>query len=327
LLLTGDIGGTKTTLALLKNDADIRTSERKESYPSREFDSFISILDQFLGKNPPSISKAVFGIAGPVSDRKVTTTNLPWEIDARGLESNFGFEQAHLINDLMAIASAVPHLEKAELKTVKQGSPSREGAIAVIAPGTGLGEAFLTWDGDHYRAHASEGGHSDFAPTSAIQIKLLEFMLEKKEHVSYEQVCSGIGIPHIYAFLKEQNIAEEPDWLTELLALARDPNPIIIGAALDKQRVCKLCEETLRIFASILAAESANLALKLYATGGVFLAGGIPPKILPALESASFLRSFMKKGRMNTMLDQIPIHVVLNPEAALLGAAVTAQSG
>jgi glucokinase len=226
-----------------------------------------------------------------------------------------------LLNDLQAIASAIAALEPADLHTLNEGHREPGGTIAVIAPGTGLGEGFLTWDGSRYRAYASEGGHADFAPNNAFEIELLRFLQGRLDHVSCERVCSGLGIPNVYAYLKESGIAQEPAWLAERLAMAQDPTPVIVEAALDGEVHCQLCLDTVEAFVSILGGEAGNLALKVLATGGVYLGGGIPPRILSLLEGKRFMRSFRHKGRLSGLLAEVPVHVILNPEAALLGAA------
>ena len=226
-----------------------------------------------------------------------------------------------LLNDLSAIAHAVPFLQPDDVHTINIGRPAPEGPLAVIAPGTGLGEAYLTWDGDKYRAHASEGGHADFAPTTPLEVEMLRYLQGSFGHVSFERVCSGKGIPNIYAFLKDSGYAEEPTWLGEQLESADDPTPVIFNAVLKADKPCKLCQATLETFVSILGAEAGNLALKLGATGGVYLGGGIPPRIAPFLESEIFMAPFRKKGRLSGLLAQIPVHIILNPKVALLGAA------
>ncbi len=193
--------------------------------------------------------------------------------------------------------------------------------MAVIAPGTGLGEAFLTWNGSRYQAHASEGGHADLAPNNTLEAELYRFLEKRFGHVSYERVCSGLGIPSIYTFLKESGYAVEPAWLAERLATAQDLTPIIIGAAMDEKKPCSLSVKTLEIFVSVLGAEAGNLALKVLATGGVYLGGGIPPRIVTALQSDRFLGSFHNKGRLASLMTKMPVHVILNPKAVLLGAA------
>jgi glucokinase len=226
-----------------------------------------------------------------------------------------------LLNDLDAIAHAVPTLKPADLDTLHAGNGVSGGAIAVIAPGTGLGEAFLTWDGGLYRAHPSEGGHVDFAPSNGLELEMLRYLQQQLGHVSYESVCSGRGLPNIYAYLKTTGYAEELGWVADELAAAADPTPVIIGGALS-DRPCPLCRLTLETFASILAAEAGNLALKVLATGGVYLGGGLPRRILSVLKGERFMQTFRRKGRLAGVLDGVPIHVILNPKVGLLGAAV-----
>jgi glucokinase len=237
------------------------------------------------------------------------------------LQQELDIPSVRLLNDLDAIAHIIPFLEPQDLHTLNEGQPISKGAIAVIAPGTGLGEGFLTWDGSRYRAHTSEGGHADFAPTNAFQIELLRYLLARFPHVSFERVCSGKGVPNIYSYLKDTGYAEEPQWLAEQLAAAQDRTPIIVNNALDKENATKLCAGTLNTFVSILGAEAGNLALKVLATGGVYLGGGIPPRILSYLEGERFMQAFTHKGRLTEMLVRMPVHVILNPKSALLGAA------
>jgi glucokinase len=248
-------------------------------------------------------------------------TNLSWVMEERHLERELGIQKVRLMNDLAAIAYAVSHLQPEDLHTLNEGRPDPGGAIAVIAPGTGLGEAFCTVDDSHYRAHASEGGHADFAPTNDVEIALLDYLNDHFEHVSYERICSGMGLPNIYNFFKETGRYEEPDWLAQALAEAKDATPVIVETALDEERNCPICEATLDVFVSVLGAEAGNMALTVLATGGVYLGGGIPPRILPALSSGVFIDSFLRKGRLSHLLAPIPVHVILNSKAPLLGAA------
>jgi glucokinase len=219
------------------------------------------------------IERAVLGVAGPVVEGQAKIVNLSWIIEKSKLERNLKLSSVRLLNDLEAIANAVPVLEKSDQRTIHKGDPEKNGTMAVIAPGTGLGEAFLLWEGSNYRAIPSEGGHADFAPADSRQTELLEYLREQFGHVSCERVCSGRGIPNIYAFLKEQKIAEEPEWLADKLAKADDPTPVIVNAAQEGEESCTLCVETVRLFVSILAAEAGNLALRVLATGGVYLGG------------------------------------------------------
>jgi len=321
MLLAGDIGGTKTSLAVFSPEDGPRTARLEATYSSTNYPSLEALVREFLSQVDLEVERATFGVAGPVVSGRARITNLPWVIDEKQLQKALNLSSVQLLNDLAAIAYAVPFLEPADLHMLNQGEPVPGGAIAVIAPGTGLGEAFLTWDGTHYQPHASEGGHASFAPTNALEIELLRYLLDRFEHVSFERVCSGIGIPNIYAFLRENGYAEEPAWLAEQLAAADDPTPVIISAALEAESPCELSILTLNTFVSTLGAEAANLALKVLATGGVYLGGGIPPRILPALEDGLFMRAFQSAGRLSDLLARMPVYVILNPKVALLGVA------
>jgi glucokinase len=224
------------------------------------------------------------------------------------------------MNDLEAIAFAIPRLRTNDLHTLNVGAPVPGGAIGVIAPGTGLGESFLTWNGSRYIAHSSEGGHASFAPTDETQIGLLAYMLKHFDHVSYENVCSGIGIPHIYEYLRSSGYAPETPDAAEAIAAAHDPTPAIIMFGLDPARPSALCAATLDILVSILGDETGNLALRVLATGGVYLAGGVARHVLPALQGPRFMQSFTRKGRFKEFMAQLPIHVIMT-RAALAGAA------
>jgi glucokinase len=321
LLLAGDIGGTKTNLALFSLEAGPRAPLAEATFPSARYPSLEGLVREFLAQVDLSVDRASFGVSGPVVGGQAEITNLPWVLDETQLAEALGLSSVRLLNDLDAIAHAVPFLKPYDLHTLNVGQPVSGGAIAVIAPGTGLGEAFLVWDGARYRAQASEGGHADFAPTNSLEIGLLRYLLDRFEHVSYERVCSGRGIPNIYAYLKDSGYAEEPTWLAEQLATGDDPTPIIAKAALDEERPCELCVATLNTFVSIMGAEAGNMALKVVATGGVYLGGGIPPRILPALEKRPFMEAFQRKGRLSDLMAEMPVHVILNPKVALLGAA------
>ncbi len=323
MLLAGDIGGTKTNLALYSRGTARQLPYLEATFPSGPYPSLAAIVEQFLSdvKLPEPIERATFGVAGPVVNRRATATNLPWIIEESRLEHALHIPTVRLLNDLEAIANAVPLLGPADVSTLNQGSAVPHGAIAVIAPGTGLGEAFLTWDGSRYQAHTSEGGHVDFAPTNEVEIELLRYLLPRYKHISFERVCSGMGIPNIYVFLKESGRAHEPARLAELLAGADDPTPIIFNSALRADDPADISIATLNIFVSILGAETGNLALKVLATGGVYLGGGIPPRILSLLEKGQFMQAYLHKGRFADLLSDVPIHVILNPKVALLGAA------
>ena len=274
---------------------------------------------EYLRQTGARAGRAVFGVAGPVVAGRAEITNLPWRISEAGLRRALRVRSVRLLNDLVAIASAVPVLGPRDTRPVNRGTAERGGAIAVVAPGTGLGEAFLTWDGDQYRAYPSEGGHSDFAPPTDLAAEALVFLRRTRPHVSVEWVCSGMGIPHLYAFLRARG-EDEPAWLADRLATADDPAPVIVEAALDRARPCPIATVTLGLFVDILGAEAGNLAVKVLATAGVFLAGGIPPKIAGALTDGRFMRAFTQKGRLAGLLARIPVRLIVRSQPALLGA-------
>jgi glucokinase len=319
LLLAGDIGGTKTALAIYSRERGPHHPLAESTFPSKEYTSMQALVRDFLAGRDWRVTRACIDVAGPVVDQRAQVTNLPWEVDARVLSEMLGNVPVQLLNDLEAIANAIPFLEPTDWETLNEGKPVVHGALAVIAPGTGLGEAFLTWDGEGYRPHASEGGHADFAPTTALEFDLLRYLQERMGHVSYERVASGIGLPNVYAFFKDSRRMNEPDWLRESLAATTDPTPIIVRAALENK--VEICVATLKLFVSILGSEAGNLALKILATGGVYLGGGIPPRILTYLNEKTFLQRFTNKGRFAELLRDIPVRVILNSDAALIGAA------
>jgi glucokinase len=322
MLLAGDIGGTKTNLAVFSFETDWRKPYAEATFSSVNYPDLESLVREFLRQHDFPIDRASFGVAGPVVAGHASITNLPWTMDEHQLQQALHIPSVRLLNDLDAIAHSVPHLESQDLFALNEGQRVSGGAIAVIAPGTGLGEAFLTWDGSQYQAHTSEGGHADFAPANTFQIELLRYLMVRFPHVSYERICSGKGIPNIYDYLKDSGYAEEPQWLAEQLATTLDRSPIIVNNALDKENACEICVATLNTFVSILASEAGNLALKVLSTGGVYIGGGIPPRILSYLQDNHFMQAFTHKGRFTQMLAQIPVHVILNPQAALLGAAI-----
>jgi glucokinase len=321
LLLAGDIGGTKTNLAIYSFEQGLRVPLAEATFRSACFQSLEAIVSEFLGPIELKVTHATFGVAGPVVAGRAKITNLPWLLDEAQLQSALGLVSVRLINDVAALANAVPALEPADLLTLNAGSPVQEEAIAVIAPGTGLGEAFLIWDGSHYRVCASEGGHADFAPTNQREVALLSYLQDRFEHVSYEVVCSGHGITNIYDYLKDTGQANEPAWLAQEQAAAHDRVPLIIQHALSDVNPCELCVTTLDTFISILGAEAGNLALKVLAVGGVYLGGGILPRIVSAMRSERFSAAFRRKGRMADLLARMPLHIIGNPKAGLLGAA------
>ena len=319
MLLAGDIGGTKTVLALFTAENGPHLPLHIARYKNREFGSLKEIIHSYIDTLPTRPSMASFGVAGPVDDGRVFVTNLPWIVDAQAISQKTDDMPVFLINDLEAIAYSIPILNSHDLTSIKEGEREAEGSIAVIAPGTGLGEAYLFWDGRHYRPIPSEGGHTDFAPATTLEIELLAYLHTKMKHVSYERVCSGLGIPNLYDFFRDTGKYPEPDWLRCKLAGQPDKTPLIIQTAITKE--AEICEATLNMFIGILGSEAGNLVLQVLATGGVYLAGGIPPRILDSLINGPFFEAFTRKGRFSSMLVQVPVDVIINDEAALYGAA------
>ena len=320
MLIAGDIGGTKTDLAIYSQESGPHVPLAQCTVHSNDYPSLQAIVTEFLIKVNMSAEVGSFNVAGPVINGHVKTTNLPWVLDEQTLANDLGLKAAHLLNDLEAVARAVPVLRTEDVITINKREPVSNGPIAVIAPGTGLGESFLTWDGSEYLAHGSEGGHCDFAPTDELQIRLLGYLLPRFGHVGVERVCSGIGIPNIYEFLRdEENIPERPE-VAQSIASAKDHTKAIVEAAFDPQHPSELCLATVDLLASILASEAGNLALKVLATGGVYLAGGVALHLVKLLQTPQFLETFTRKGRFKDLMERMPIHIIIT-RAALLGAA------
>lgn len=317
--LAGDVGGTKTILALYSTDAGPDQPIHRTVFPSQDFNSLQAIIQEYLADKNVTVHGASFGIAGPVREDRVQATNLPWVIEAGKLKENLAGATIWLLNDLSATAKAVTYLSPEDIHTLKTGTPEANGAIGVIAPGTGLGEAILIWDGKRYKAFPSEGGHSNFGPANPLEVELLSYLLPRLGHISYENVCSGIGIPNLYSFLRDIKQLPEPEWLREAISNASDPVPIIAQTAQDGKS--DLCVQTMELFFSILANEAGNMALNIFATGGIYLGGGIPPRILPMIDSQAFSAAFVSKGRFEKLLSAVPIYVILKRDAALYGAA------
>ncbi|MBN1666362.1 MAG: glucokinase [Anaerolineales bacterium] len=319
MILAGDIGGTKTSLALYERQAGPGLPLEKEVFASQAFESLEIIIHRYLANKPVRVHTATFGVAGPVKDGRVQTTTLPWTLMETSLRTTLNGAPVFLLNDLSAAAHAVPYLVEEDIHTLTPGSPEKLGTLGLVSPGTGLGEAFLTWNGDKYQVHPSEGGHTTFGPTTQEQAKMLGYLQPTFGHVSYERVCSGSGIPNLYTFLRDDQQLPEPAWLGEALATAPDPNPVIFQAAIEG--CVELATRTLELFTEILANEAANLALKVMATGGIYLGGGIPPRLATWIKPDRFVKAFINKGRFTDWLSAIPIHIITRPDTALLGAA------
>ena len=321
MLLAGDIGGTKTLLALYDPNGDIRKPVAEAEFHSANYTGLDVIVREFLAQEHAIAVEACFDVAGPVLGGRAHLTNLPWVVEESHLRDALGLERVTLLNDLRAIAAAVPHLLPAETVVLNEGTPQPHATIAVVAPGTGLGEAFLIWRDRSYLACPSEGGHVSFAPTTEQQIGLLRYLTKRFGHVSVERVCSGPGIANIYDFLRDADPAAESATFAETLATAHDRTPLISQAGLDHPSENKLASQSLAMFVDILASESADMTLKVLATGGLYLAGGIPAHILPLLTAERFMPDFTNKGRFAELLHRVPIRVVTT-RAALLGAAL-----
>jgi glucokinase len=319
MLIAGDIGGTKTLLALYVPEAGSRKPVAQTEFHSANYSSLDDIVREFIAQTKRPVEAASFDVAGPVIDGRAHLTNLPWVLDEQKMQQALGLKRVMLMNDLKAVAYAVPHLLPEDVHTISEGRAEKHGPIAVIAPGTGLGEAFLVHSGTAYIACSSEGGHSDFGPADDTQAALWHYMSKRYGHVGNERVCSGSGLPNLYDFLREAgNPPEHPEFAAKL-AQAPDRTPLIVQAAM-QDPADPLCAATLDLFVSILGAESGNLALKILATGGVYLGGGIPPRILSRLDQDRFMRPFVSKGRFTELLSKIPVKVITT-QAALLGAA------
>ena len=321
LLLAGDVGATKTKLALYDPSGDLRKPKNVRTFQGQNYPGLVEVLRNYLLDDKEKISVACFGIAGPVVAGHVKMVNLNWEIDAGELCDEFGLQAAWLINDLKAVATAVPLLKPNELHSINKGFPELGGTIAVIAPGTGVGIGYLTWAASRYQAYATEGGHANFAPANALQDELLAFLRGKYSQVALEHVCSGLGLPNVYEFFKSTGRAEEPGWLAQELAAAEDATPVIVEHALAAKPGGEICQLALQVFVEVLGAASGNLALTFGATGGVYLGGGIPPRILPTFARFGFMDAFLDKIGYRDYLARFPVYVILNPESALLGAA------
>lgn len=322
MLLVADIGATKTNLAIFSQGDGPRNPLAEASFPSEGYEGLEDVVREFLQDVDLSVDRACIGVAGPVIDGRAQGTNLPsWTIDETEVKKALNLSWVRVLNDLEVTANAIPILNEEDVEVLNAGRPVPHGPIGVVAPGTGLGEGFLVWDGSRYRAYASEGGHTDFGPNSTQERGLLAHLYERFGHVSYERVCSGMGISNIYEYLKVSGYASEPAWMTKYLEGVEDRTPIIVETAMDPEKECVLCSTALEMFVSILGAEAGNLGLKLMATGGVYLGGGIPPRILPALKGNTFMEGFLNKGRMRYVVEKIPAYVILTPDAPLWGAA------
>jgi glucokinase len=324
MILAGDIGGTNTRLALFENGAKGWRIRFEKTFPSRERPSLESALEEFLSLHPAKITGASFGVAGPVRVGRCEATNLPWVVDAESVAKRLRLPRVGLVNDLVANAHGIVLLGSRDFVILNKGTRNASGNRALISAGTGLGEAGLLWDGKAHLPFASEGGHADFAPRNHLEMELLDYLMARHGRVSYERILSGPGLANIYRFLRDSGKGKEPAWLAHELGQG-DPAPVISRLALEGKS--PLCSQALNLFVAIYGAEAGNHALKVMATGGVYLGGGIAPKIAARLKEPVFINAFKAKGRLGLLLLDIPVRVIMNPKTALLGAARHAALG
>ena len=322
-VLAGDIGGTKTSLAIFEVHGIKLESLAEEQYPSSEYASLDEIVQKFLKTQDCTPEWGSFGIAGPVRNGVAQTTNLPWHIDAQKLAGKIGFQKVWLLNDLEANAWGISALEEKDFYLLNRGNPDPEGNASIISAGTGLGEAGLYWDGKQLCPFASEGGHSDFSPRSDSEIALLQYLRKTHTRVSWEQILSGAGLVNIYDFLCDDKGEKTPQWLEEKMR-STDKAAAISRAANDTRP--SLCSEALDLFVHLYGVEAGNHALKIMSTGGVYIGGGIAPKNIDRFKNNNFLDGFFAKGCMEQMMRDMPVKIILNQHTALYGAAVFAGS-
>lgn len=324
IVLAGDVGGTNARLATVELDGPSARIVRKLRYPSADYAGLAPIVHRFVEETGGRPERACFAIACPVVGDDCTAPNLPWTINARALAAEIGIPRTTIINDFVAVGYGIERLNADDLATLQAGAPVPQGPIALIGAGTGLGQGFLVWQGNHYRVLASEGGHADFAPSGELQTGLLRSLREEFGRVSWERLLSGPGIANIYRYLLGAGMAPEQAHVADELK-REDPATVIVRhAAADTD--C-LSRRSVDLFCEVLGAQAGNLALTVVATGGVYLAGGIAPRLLDWLGSGGFMAAFRNKGRLSELLDRIPVHVITNPSVGLLGAAAVAGRG
>jgi glucokinase len=331
-LFVADIGGTKSELAIYPLTGSDGGSLLQKRYTNAEFTGVEEIIEHFLVEIDQLPQLACLAVAGLVSGDRAQLTNLPWEIDCRLLEKRFGFQRAILINDLTAVCSSLTMLEPADLLEIQAAGGQGGEVRGVVAPGTGLGEGLLVEFGGQVYVRGSEGGHTDFAPVDEEQLALLVWMQKKMKPVSYEALIAGPGLAHLYDFCREYHHLRESDWIVESMSKVKDRIPVIVDGALGIPGIpgtpgspgkdpCPLCRRVIDLFLSILGSEAGNLALKLYAKGGIYLGGGILPRLARQITFDGFLKSFRAKGQMSSLMKDFPVYLILRKDAALIGAA------
>jgi glucokinase len=323
MILAGDVGGTKVDLALYDFTNGKLTYTRDKIYRARDYSGLEAIVKEFLASE--EVTAACFGVPGPVRDGRLRLTNLPWTLDSHELSAGLGIEHVFLINDLEANGYGVAELADGQIYTLNEGDPSQIGNRALLAAGTGLGQCFLVWNGHRHIPYPSEGGHADYAPRNEDEIDLLRFLKQKYDgRISFERVVSGQGLSNIYEFLREVRGMDEPAWLAARIAAAQDPNFVITELALAAKS--EICEKAMDMFVSAYGAEAGNLALKILSAGGLYVGGGIAPRILEKLKDGAFMKAFTDKGRLSQLLINMPVRIILESRAALMGAAAYAEA-
>jgi len=319
MILAGEIGATRTRLAAFDKEGSRLKVVVEKTYLSQEHGSLSEIIAAFIQAEGIAVHSACLGVAGPVRRGRSKISNLPWVIDSRDLAKQLKLDSVGMINDLEAYAYGIDGLDSKDFVTLNAGSEDAEGNRAVISARTGLGVAGLYWDGYRHHPFACEGGHSDFAPRSALEMELLAYLQKKYGRISYERLLSGPGIKNIYDFLRDAHKADEPQWLKDQIGAAPDPPAVISQLALEGKAA--ICEQTLSIFVSIYGAETGNCALNFLSTGGIFIGGSVAAKIVPKMKDPIFMESFLDKGRMESLLKEIPVTIVLNDDSGIIGAA------
>jgi glucokinase len=322
MILAGDVGGTKVHLALYEFTHGNLNHIRDHQFPAKEYSGLEEIVKEFIVND--KVTSACFGVPGPVRDGRLRLTNLPWTLDSRELAKNLHIDYVFLINDLQANGYGIAELTPEQVYTLSEGDSSQMGNRALISAGTGLGEGFLVWDGRNYTPYPSEGGHTDFAPRNDDEIDLLRFLIQKYNgRVSHERVVSGMGLTNCYDFLREVRGLEEPAELADR-APGEDPNALITELALKAKS--EICVKALDMFVSAYGAEAGNLALKILSVGGLYVGGGIAPRIIEKLKDGTFMKAFTDKGRLSQLLIHMPVRVILESRTALIGAAAYAEA-
>ena len=322
MILAGDVGGTKVFLALYDFTGGKLKCVRDQKFPAREYAGLEEIVQHFLVTE--KVTAACFGVPGPVRDGRLRLTNLPWTLDSRELARNLKIDYVFLINDLQANGYGIAELGPDQVYTLSEGDPQQVGNRALISAGTGLGEAFLVFDGRDFVPYPSEGGHADFAPRNEDEVDLLRFLMQKYNgRISFERVVSGQGLTNVYEFLRDARGMEEPAWLAERVR-SEDPNAVITELAMKAKS--EICERALDLFVAAYGAEAGNLALKILSVGGLYVGGGIAPRILDKLKDGTFMKAFTDKGRMSQLLVNTPVRVILESRTALIGAAAYAEA-